>query len=225
MKKLLVANRGEIAVRILRAAADAGLRAVAVHSADDAQALHVRRADEAYALRGRGAAAYLDVEQLVQAARATGCDAIHPGYGFLSESSAFARACAAAGVTFVGPTADTLAAFGDKTQARALAARCGVPVLRGSDGPATLDDALRFLVSLGRDRAVLLKAVAGGGGRGMRVVRTADELREAYPRCQSEARAAFGAGDLYVEELFGRARHIEVQILGDGCGGVVQLGE
>jgi len=225
MQKLLVANRGEIAVRILRAAADAGIRAVAVYSDDDVDALHVRRAPEAYGLSGSGAAAYLDVEQIVAAARETGCDAIHPGYGFLSENAALARACEAADVAFVGPRATTLEELGDKVRARALARRCGVPVLPASDGPVTLGEAEKFLASLGTGGAVVLKAVAGGGGRGMRVARSADELREVYPRCQSEARAAFGNGDVYVEELFARARHVEVQILGDADGAVVQLGE
>jgi len=225
MEKLLVANRGEIAVRILRAAADAGLPAVAVYSDDEVEALHVRRAPEAYGLSGSGAAAYLDIAQIVAAAAETGCDAIHPGYGFLSENAALARACAAAGITFVGPSAETLETLGDKVQARALAARCGVPVLPASSGAVTLEEAMRFLGSLGQGGAVVLKAIAGGGGRGMRVVRSVDELRDAYPRCQSEARAAFGNGDVYVEELFSRARHVEVQILGDGQGGYVQLGE
>ena len=225
MRKLLVANRGEIAVRILRAASDAGVRAVAVYADDEVGAMHVRRAPEAYGLSGSGAAPYLDVEQMLAAAADTGCDAIHPGYGFLSENPAFARACARAGVTFVGPAVETLEILGDKVRARSLAQRCGVPVLPASSGPVTVDEAESFLAGLGRNGAVVLKAVAGGGGRGMRVARSVAELRAAYPRCQSEARAAFGNGDVYVEELFGRARHVEVQILGDGAGNVVQLGE
>ena len=225
MKKLLVANRGEIAVRILRAASDAGIRAVAVYADDEVGAMHVRRAPEAYGLAGSGAAPYLDVAQMLAAAAETGCDAIHPGYGFLSENPAFARACAQAGVTFVGPTVETLEILGDKVRARALAQRCGVPVLPASSGPVTLEEAEAFLAGLGTSGAVVLKAVAGGGGRGMRVARSVAELRAAFPRCQSEARAAFGNGDVYVEELFGRARHVEVQILGDADGNVVQLGE
>jgi acetyl/propionyl-CoA carboxylase alpha subunit/acetyl-CoA carboxylase carboxyltransferase component len=225
MKKLLVANRGEIAVRILRAASDAGIRAVAVYADDEVEAMHVRRAPEAYGLSGSGAAPYLDIAQMIAAAAETGCDAIHPGYGFLSENPAFARACAQAGVTFVGPTVETLEILGDKVRARALAQRCGVPVLPASAGPVTLEEAEAFLAGLGKSGAVVVKAVAGGGGRGMRVARSVAELRTAYPRCQSEARAAFGNGDVYVEELFGRARHVEVQILGDGAGGIVQLGE
>ena len=225
MRKLLVANRGEIAVRILRAARDAGIRAVAVYADDEVEAMHVRRAPEAYGLSGSGAAPYLDVEQMLAAAADTGCDAIHPGYGFLSENPAFARACEKAGVTFVGPTVETLEILGDKVRARALAQRCSVPVLPASSGPVTLEEAEAFLAGLGKTGAVVLKAVAGGGGRGMRVARSVAELRAAYPRCQSEARAAFGNGDVYVEELFGRARHVEIQILGDADGNVVQLGE
>ena len=137
MKNLLVANRGEIAVRIMHAAAELGIRTVAVFSEDDASSLHTRRADEAHPLRGMGAAAYLDIEQIVAVATECGCDAIHPGYGFLSENAAFARRCAAAGITFVGPRAETLEIFGDKTQARALAERCGVPVLPGTSGAVT----------------------------------------------------------------------------------------
>jgi len=140
-RKLLIANRGEIAVRIARTAAEMGISTVAIHPADDAASLHVRRTDESVELPGRGAAAYLDIESVVAAATATGCDAIHPGYGFLSENAAFARRVAAAGIAFIGPTAETLDLFGDKARARALAESCGVPVMAGTPGPAT---ALRF---------------------------------------------------------------------------------
>jgi len=221
--RLLVANRGEIAVRIMRAAAELGLRSVAVFSEDDARALHVRRADVARPLRGAGPAAYLDIEQIVAAAREAGCEAIHPGYGFLSENAAFARRCAAEGIAFVGPGAAVLEALGDKARARALAERLGVPVLPGTAGAITVEDARAFFTSLGPGGAMVIKAVAGGGGRGMRVVHGADEIAEAYERCQSEARAAFGSGDLYAERLLPRARHIEVQVLGDGSGAVSHL--
>ncbi len=224
IKSVLVANRGEIAVRIIRAAADVGIRSVAVYSEDDARALHVRRADEARALSGRGPAAYLDAEQIIAAAKDCGCDAIHPGYGFLSESAAFAQRCADAGLIFVGPRPDVLELLGNKARARAFAAGLGVPVLAGTDAGLTPDDARAFLSSLG-GAPIALKAVAGGGGRGMRIVRNADELDEAYERCRSEARAAFGNGDLYAERAIARARHIEVQIIGDGKGGVTHLGE
>ena len=223
--RLLVANRGEIAIRVLRTAAALGIPTLAVYAEDDAASLHVRHADEARALRGRGVAAYLDGEQLVALARDAGCDALHPGYGFLSERAAFARRCADAGLAFIGPRPETLALFGDKTAARALAQRCGVPVLAGSGGPATLEEARAFLAGRGEGGAVMLKAVAGGGGRGMRAVRDPAALDEAFARCRSEARAAFGLEDVYVEELWPRARHVEVQVLGDGSGAVSHLGE
>src|SRR5207253_357870 len=218
LARLLVANRGEIAIRIARAAADLGIPTVGVFSEDDAGCLHVRHVDAARPLRGRGPRAYLDVEQLIAVARETGCDAVHPGYGFLSEQAGFARRCAEAGLTFVGPRPETLALLGDKVAARALAERCGVPVLRGTSGPASLAEARAFLAALGKSEAAVVKAVAGGGGRGMRVVRRPEELDEAWARCRSEAQAAFGSGDLYVEALLPRARHVEVQVVGDGSG-------
>jgi acetyl/propionyl-CoA carboxylase alpha subunit len=225
IERLLVANRGEIAVRVCRAADVLGIETVAVAPADDAGALHLRRATAAHTLPGRGAAAYLDALALVAAAQATGCDAVHPGYGFLSERAHFADACEAAGLAFVGPDAATLAGLGDKTAARALATACGVPTVPGTDGPATVAEAAAFLASLGEGGAVLLKAAAGGGGRGMRVVEHPDALAEAYERCRSEAAAAFGDGALYVERLVRRARHVEVQVLGDGRGRVAVLGD
>jgi len=225
LKSLLIANRGEVAIRVIRAAAELGMRTVAVFAEDDASSLHVRTADEARPLRGAGVAAYLDGEQLIAVAKETGCEAIHPGYGFLSENAEFARRCVEAGLIFVGPRAEILGLFGNKGQARVLAQRCGVPVLPGTSGPTSLEQAREFLASLGSDGAVMLKAIAGGGGRGMRVVCRAEELAEAYARCQSEARQAFGNGDLYVEQLLPRARHIEVQVIGDGSGEVVHLGE
>ncbi|WP_394764210.1 carboxyl transferase domain-containing protein [Phenylobacterium sp.] len=216
MKTLLIANRGEIAVRIARTAAEMGVATVAVYSEDDAASLHTRKADRAVGLKGSGPAAYLDIEQVVAAALAAGCDAVHPGYGFLSENAAFAQACAAAGLTFIGPTPETLALFGDKGRARALAQVAGVPVLPGTDGPTSLEDAKAFFASLGEGGAVMVKAVAGGGGRGMRPVMQPADLPSAYERCASEANAAFGNGDLYVEQFLPRARHIEVQMVGDG---------
>ncbi len=225
IQRLLVANRGEIAIRVMRAAAELGIRSVAVYGEDDARSLHVRRADESRPLAGSGVPAYLDIDQLVSVAREAGCDAIHPGYGFLSERAAFARACADAGITFVGPTPETLLLFGDKTAARALAERVGVPVLSGTSHATSFEEARRFLASLPAGKGMLLKAVAGGGGRGMRLVTDGDELPAAYERCRSEAKAAFGSGDLYVEALVARARHIEVQVAGDGSGEVVHLWE
>src|SRR5881296_1834745 len=225
LARLLAANRGEVAIRIARAAADLGIPTVGVFSEDDAGCLHVRHVDAARPLSGRGPRAYLDVEQLLAVARETGCDAVHPGYGFLSEQADFARRCAEAGLTFVGPRPETLALLGDKLAARALAERCGVPVLRGTSGPTGMEEARAFLAALGKSEAALVKAVAGGGGRGMRVVRRPEELDEAWARCRSEAQAAFGSGDLYVEALLPRARHVEVQVVGDGSGAVSHLGE
>lgn len=222
---LLIANRGEIAIRIIRAAAELDMRTVAIFSEDDALSLHLRKADDTRPLRGKGVAPYLDMEQIIAAAKETGCDAIHPGYGFLSENGAFARRCAEEGITFVGPRAEMLNLFGDKGQARALAERCGVPVMKGTSEPTSLEHARAFLTSLGDGGAMMIKAVAGGGGRGMRAVLHPQEVEEAYTRCQSEARQAFGNGDVYVEQLLPRARHIEVQILGDGSGAVSHLGE
>ena len=225
LTSLLIANRGEIAIRIARAAAELGIRTVAIFSEDDAQSLHTQKTDEALPLQGRGAAAYLDIEQILALATQSGCDAIHPGYGFLSENAEFAKRCAEAAVTFVGPQVETLALFGDKGQARALAERCGVPVLPGTSGATSVDEAKAFLASLGAGGAVMIKALAGGGGRGMRAVSAVDDIEAAYARCQSEATAAFGNGDVYVEQLIPRARHIEVQVVGDGSGAVSQLGE
>ncbi len=225
LKKLLIANRGEIAIRITEAAAELRLETVAIFSEDDAKSLHVIRADAAQPLRGTGAAAYLDAERIVAVAQQTGCDAIHPGYGFLSENAAFARQCAAAGIVFVGPRPDLLEMFGDKVRARQVASECGVPVLAGSAQPTSLADTTAFFRSLGDNTAIVTKAVAGSGGRGMRVVRSLDAVEEAYQRCQSEARAAFGNGDVYVEQFMPAARHIEVQIFGDHAGNITHLWE
>ncbi|WP_458248012.1 carboxyl transferase domain-containing protein [Streptomyces sp. MAI_2237] len=206
---VLVANRGEIAVRVLRAAAEAGLRTIAVHEEGDTA--HTRAADEAVPVRG-----YLDGEALLAAARATGCALLHPGYGFLSEDAGFARRCAEAGIVFVGPSPEVLDVFGDKRRARELAAGLGIPVLAGADGP----DGARELLT---DGPVMVKAAGGGGGRGMRVVRRAEELQEAWERCRSEAEQGFGRGELYAERLLEGARHIEVQIVGDPAGAVTHL--
>jgi acetyl/propionyl-CoA carboxylase alpha subunit/acetyl-CoA carboxylase carboxyltransferase component len=215
-KRLLIANRGEIAIRIARTAAELGMVSIAVYSKDDAASLHVRAADEAVALTGVGPAAYLDGPQILRHALETGCDAIHPGIGFLSESAAFSRLCNNAGVVFVGPTPETLVLFGDKAQARALAKRIGAPVLQGSPGAVTLEAAQSFLSGLGTGGTVMLKAIAGGGGRGMRECRAIADLPAAFERCSSEALQSFGDGGLYVEQFLPRARHIEVQIVGDG---------
>lgn len=223
--KVLIANRGEIAVRLVRALRDLGIASVAVHARDDASALHVQLADVALALDATGPAAYLDIGALIAAAKAQGCDAVHPGYGFLSERADFARACADAGLVFIGPTPEQLALFGDKARARELATRCEVPVMPGSAGAVTLAQAQAFFAEQQAQGAgVMVKAIGGGGGRGMRAVHEAGELAEAHARCMSEARAAFGIEGVYVERLMRDARHIEVQVLGDGQA-VASLGE
>ena len=225
VSKLLIANRGEIAIRVARAASDLGIATVAVHSQDDAKSLHVHAADGAVALDGLGVPAYLNIDGLIQAANDSGCDAVHPGYGFLAESAEFARACRDAGITFVGPTPHLLDLFGDKVRARQAAREAGVPVIEGSDEAVNLSDAMEFFESLGEDSAIMLKAVAGGGGRGSRAVTDINELEAAWERCVSEAQMAFGSGALYVEQLISRARHIEVQVIGDLHGGVGHLWE
>ncbi len=217
--RLLVANRGEIALRVLRAAADLGLATVAVVADDDTA--HGAAADEAVALGAGGPGAYLDIERLLAIARRTGCDAVHPGYGFLSERADFAAACAAAGLVFVGPTPAQLALFGDKSRALALARECAVPTLP-STGAASLDEAQAFMAAQG-GAPVMLKALGGGGGRGLRAVHDAAALPAAYARCVSEARH-FGGQGVYAERLLAHARHVEVQLVGDGLS-VMSLGD
>ena len=224
MARLLIANRGEVAVRIARTAADLGVETIAVFAEDDVDSLHVRRADRAVALSGAGPAAYLDVDQVVAAAVETSCDAVHPGYGLLGESAELARRCADAGLAFVGPSPEVLDVFGDKTRARRMAAELGIAVLRGTEGPTDLAAAEAFMAELGEGAGAMVKAIAGGGGRGMRAVRRPDELSDALERGASEALAAFGDGSLYLEELVDRARHVEVQIVGDGTA-TVSIGD
>lgn len=220
---VLIANRGEIAIRIMRAAQDMGLKTTALYAADDAQSLHVRKADRAVELPGKGARAYLDIEQVVAAATGAGCDAVHPGYGFLSENADFAAAVRAAGLIFIGPSEDTLALFGNKAAARQAAVACDVPILAGSEAAVSAAQVAEFMAAVGTP--VIIKAVAGGGGRGMRVVREAAGIDEAYARCVSEAQGAFGSDAVYVEQFVEQAKHIEVQIIGDGQGAVSHLGE
>ncbi len=226
IRKLLCANRGEIAIRVFRAATELRIRTVAIFSHEDRVHLHRYKADEGY-LVGAGkspVAAYLDIEGILDIARTHQVDAIHPGYGFLSERAAFARACELAGIRFVGPSADAIELFGDKTRARELAIRIGVPVVPGSDGPlVSLEHAEAFVDTHGLP--VIIKAAMGGGGRGMRVVRTRAELRDGFERARSEAAAAFGDGTVFVERYVDRPRHIEVQILADAGGDIVHLFE
>ncbi len=221
---ILIANRGEIAIRIARAAAELGLRTATLFAADDAASLHVMAGDRALPLAASGVAAYLDIAAIVAAAKEAGCDAVHPGYGFLAENAAFARACHGAGLTFIGPSPEALETLGDKAKARAIAARHGVPVVEGVTGPASLADIQAFFKALPRNAAMIIKAVAGGGGRGLRIVRRGDDLAEAFAAAGREAQAAFGADGLYAERLIERARHIEVQVAGDKTG-VLAVGD
>ncbi|MEO6956979.1 MAG: carboxyl transferase domain-containing protein [Antricoccus sp.] len=216
-QSILIANRGEIAIRIASAAAGLGLRSVAVYSADDADSLHVQSCDDAVALVGTGPAAYLDVDGIIRAAIETGATLLHPGYGFLSENPKLAAHCAREGIQFVGPPADALSIFGDKAKARALAVDNGIPVLPGIAGRATVSQMQDFVTEHGTS---MIKAIAGGGGRGMRVVRAADQVPGAAELCAAEAQTAFGSADLYIERYLESARHVEVQVIADISGAV-----
>ncbi len=225
LEKVLVANRGEIAVRIVRACHELGIAAVAVYSEADRLAPHVLEADEAYLIGPPPSAeSYLRVDRLLEAARAAGCDAVHPGYGFLSERAPFARAVEEAGLVFVGPSAAAIAAMGDKTEARRRMRAAGVPVVPGTT-EALPDAGAAARVASEIGYPVLLKAAAGGGGKGMRVVAAESELRGAYEAAAREAEQAFGDGSIYVEKYLRGPRHIEVQVLADGAGNTVALGE
>ncbi len=218
---LLIANRGEIALRIIRSAAELDLTTVAVYAEDDADSPHVHTADEAIALRGAGPDAYLDQAVLLAAAKECGAQLIHPGYGFLSENAEFARSCAAAGYTFVGPDADTLEVLGNKSSARRAAVAVGVPVLDATEGPSSVDDIRTFLAA--HSGGIVIKALAGGGGRGMRVVRSADDIDDAYRQCAAEAQLSFGNSAVFAEACFDNARHIEVQIVAAPKGSGAQV--
>jgi acetyl-CoA carboxylase biotin carboxylase subunit len=222
--RVLVANRGEIAVRVIRALHELGAEAVAVYSTADREAAHVRMADRAVCIGPPPASeSYLRIPNVVAAAETTGCEAVHPGYGFLAESPAFVDACAAGGLVFVGPGSDVMGLLGDKARAKAALRAAGVPLVPGTEGTATLAEARAAASELGYP--VLLKAAAGGGGKGMRLVTEADDLERAYAAAAAEAEAAFGEGALYLEKALVPARHVEVQVLCDADGGVLTLGE
>jgi len=220
-RTVLIANRGEIAIRIASGLRALGLSPVTIAPEDDSGSLHTRAGDRHEVLPGRGAAAYLDGAAVIAAARAAGAAMIHPGYGFLSENADFAESCAAAGSTFIGPRPETLRLLGDKASARALAVKLDVPVLPGTGGAATLAEAEAFLAA--HPKGIMVKAIAGGGGRGMRPVTDPATLAATWESCAAEARSAFGDGTLYAEALLPRARHVEVQVLGDGTGAAVHL--
>ncbi len=223
--KVLVANRGEIAVRVIRACREQGIASVAVFSEADREALHVLMADEAYPIGPPPATeSYLVIDKLVAVAKASGADAVHPGYGFLAENAAFAEACAAAGLVFVGPPPAAIRAAGDKTAARRIARAMGVPMVPGTLEPVTSDTEARA-VARAVGFPVMIKAALGGGGKGMRLVRQESELESALRMARNEAAAAFGDGAVYLERYVAEPRHIEVQILGDAHGNVVHLGE
>jgi acetyl-CoA carboxylase, biotin carboxylase subunit len=222
--RVLVANRGEIAVRVIRALRELGIEAVAVYSTADRDTAHVRLADRAVCIGPPSPAeSYLNIASIVAAANTTGCDAVHPGYGFLSERPAFVEACVDNDLVFVGPDAKVMAQMGDKVEAKAAMRAAGVPPVPGTEEATTLDQATKLAPELGFP--VLLKAAAGGGGRGMRLVSSAGELEDAYATASGEAQAAFGDGSIYLEKAVVPARHVEIQVLADGKGGVLTLGE
>ena len=224
-KRILIANRGEIAVRVFRACRELDIEPVVVYSQADSEALHVQLAERAYCIGpARSADSYLNVDAILTVAQATGCDAIHPGYGFLSENADFADACAQAGIAFIGPSGDVIRAMGNKAAARKLMVEAGVPVVPGSDGAVdTAEEAKALADSIGYP--VLIKAAAGGGGRGMRRVFEPDQLIPLFEEARSESVACFGSGEMYLEKLILNPRHIEFQILADSQGHVIQLGD
>ena len=222
--RVLIANRGEVAVRVVRALRELGVESVAVYSTADAGSLHTRLADRAVCIGPPNtAASYLNVASIIAAAKTTGCEAVHPGWGFLSENAGFVEACADNDLVFIGPSAETMLRMGDKARAKAELAVAGVPVVPGTDGLPTASEARRAADDLGYP--VLLKAAAGGGGRGMRLVESPTGLEDAFGSASAEARAGFGDGTLYLEKAVVPARHVEIQVLADGEGGVLTLGE
>jgi acetyl-CoA carboxylase, biotin carboxylase subunit len=225
MKKILIANRGEIALRVIRACKEMGIRTVAVHSTADADSLHVKLADEDVCIGPPpGKKSYLDMKQILSAAVLTGADAVHPGYGFLSENPRFAELVGKMGLKFIGPSSDAISRMGDKSQAKDAMKAAGVPTIPGSDGPvATLEDAREWAKVVGFP--MIIKAVSGGGGRGMRVVRDVKELESQFPVATAEALSCFGDGRVYMERYFERPRHVEIQLIADSRGNVVHLGE
>src|SRR5512146_149732 len=225
-KKVLVANRGEIAVRILRACRELGMESVAVYSEADRDALHVRYADEAYCLGpAPSRESYLRGDKIIEVACKTNAGAIHPGYGFLAERADFAQACQEAGIIFVGPKPSSISSMGDKAVARATVSAAGVPVVPGTEGEGSLSDDELLAIAPKIGFPLLIKATAGGGGKGMREVRNLEEMPGLLQSARREAESSFGDGNVYLEKLLERARHIEIQILADSYGKVLHLGE
>jgi acetyl-CoA carboxylase biotin carboxylase subunit len=223
-KKVLIANRGEIALRIIRGCRELGIPTVAVHSQADAESLHVRVADEAVCIGPASAKeSYLNVPSIIAAAEISGADAVHPGYGFLSENAEFADVCRQCGLTFIGPTPDNMRNWGDKVTARQNALRLGLPLLPGTGVLRDVEHAVTEARRVGFP--VMMKASGGGGGRGMQILRNESDVRSAYPRAQAEALSAFKNGDLYLERYVEEPRHIEFQVLCDGRGAAIVLGE
>ncbi len=223
--KVLIANRGEIALRVILACKEMGLKTVAVHSEADRDALHVRFADDDVCIGpALSKQSYLSISSIIAAAEITGADAIHPGYGFLSENPHFAEIVNECGLVFIGPSPSAIRLMGDKSKARETAKAAGVPIIPGSEGPLrTADEALEVAKSIGFP--IILKAAAGGGGRGMRICWDEAELQTAYETARSEAERAFGVADVYLEKYLERPRHIEIQVFGDSFGRIVSLGE
>src|SRR5690625_4855916 len=226
INKVLVANRGEIAIRIFRSCTELNIRTVAIYSKEDASALHRYKADESY-LIGKGkkpSDAYLDIEGIITLAKNVGVDAIHPGYGFLSENIHFAKRCEEEGIIFIGPTSEHLNMFGDKVKAKTQAINAGLPIIPGSDGPVS---SIFEVEQFGEEHGypMIIKASLGGGGRGMRIVHHPGELPEAYERARSEAKSAFGNDEIYVEKFIQNPKHIEVQVIGDQHKNIVHLYE
>ena len=225
MKKILIANRGEIAIRIARTCNDLGIKTVGIFSEDDINSLHLSKMDESFMIDEKGASAYLNIKKIIAIAKQEKVDGIHPGYGFLSENPAFAKAAKQARLKFIGPSEKSLTIFGDKSEAKKLALKLDIPVVRGTQGKTSLKQASTFFKDLKKNSSVVIKAIAGGGGRGMRVVDLESDLKDAMSRASSEAKSAFDSSDLYVEEYLKNYRHVEIQVLGDGKGQATHMHE
>ena len=225
MKKILIANRGEIAIRIARTCNDLGIKTVGIFSEDDINSLHLSKMDESFMIDEKGASAYLNIKKIIAIAKQEKVDGIHPGYGFLSENPAFAKAAKQARLKFIGPSEKSLTIFGDKSEAKKLALKLDIPVVRGTQGKTSLKQASSFFKDLKKNSSIVIKAIAGGGGRGMRVVDLESDLKDAMSRASSEAKSAFDSSDLYVEEYLKNYRHVEIQVLGDGKGQATHMHE